>query len=501
MVAKFEPLIDKRYLPQPEKPSDTKGHSRKYWILFGVIAVVIIGTVMTQVSDKESLEYQLAYLNAGHSVSRDDPSVARFRRLLKTLESKTFNTQQEIADMTVRGQELLKERYGKKVKLFELMEAASSSIPFGLTMRYEEVMAALTDEERASSTVEEEKAESDAPRQREPDGIDLATFGRAFERDYYKALDRYIDTGRFTVWGYVGEITDAYDGDPMLIIYASKDCSGFRADCFFPAAARDLVEAYKTNEIAIVEGRITWVNMTRSGSTQVTGCVFPITSAPAAEREESVSTKQTAVLPSYRILDEETYDAPIKTQVAVKLLVSGEITQDGLKELLGDLYQGIMAREGFKYHESPTNVYIYAYTSKARAESGSLWIAMLDKSYSDSSPTISINERQLALLGQEPETRFGLTEEQRITIFWEIVRAEDRASAEAMAKYPDLIPGRPGYSQEAFLQQLDRQFEEMDQLEERYKEELATKYGLTREQLKLIVSEGLSKDWPTPSLP
>jgi len=227
----------------------------------------------------------------------------------------------------------------------------------------------------------------------------------------------------------------------------------------------------------------------------------PVTSAPAAEREESVSTKQTAVLPTYQILDDETYDAPVKTQVAVKLLVSGEITQEGLEELLGDFYREIMTRRGFKYHESPTNVYIYAYTSKERAESGSLWIAMLDKSYSDSGPTISINERQLALLGQEPETRLGLTEEQRMAIFGEIVRAEDRASAEAMAKYPDLIPGSPGYSQEAFLQQLDRQFEEMDRLEERYKEELATKYGLTREQLKLIVSEGLSKDWPIPPLP
>ena len=226
-----------------------------------------------------------------------------------------------------------------------------------------------------------------------------------------------------------------------------------------------------------------------------------VTSAPAAEREESVSTKQTPVLLTYQILDDETYDAPVKTQVAVKLLVSGEITQEGLEELLGDFYREIMTRRGFKYHEGPTNVYIYAYTSKERAESGSLWIAMLDKSYSDSGPTISINERQLALLGQEPETRFGLTEEQRKAIFGEIVRTEDRALAEAMAKYPDLTPGSPGYSQEAFLQQLDRQIEEMDRLKERYKEELATKYEVTREQLKLIASEGLSKDWPFPSLP
>ena len=231
------------------------------------------------------------------------------------------------------------------------------------------------------------------------------------------------------------------------------------------------------------------------------GAAFGDLPKPSIQNNEPNALSQIPATMTYQILDEETSDVPIKTQVTVNLLVSGTITQEGLKKLLGNFYREIMARRGFKYHEAPTNVYIFAYTSKERAESGYLWIAMLDKSYSDSGPKISINERQLALLGLEPGDRFGLTEEQRVAIFQEIVLAEDQALAEAMAKYPDLIPGTRNYSQEAFRHQLDRQIEETDRLKEEYKEQLATKHGLTREQLDMIATEGLEKDWPIPALP
>jgi len=90
-----------------------------------------------------SLEYQLALINVGRFVPEDDLSVAQFRYLLRTIESKTFNTQQEIADMTVLGQKLLRAEYGKEVKLLELMEAANDSILPDYKMKYAEVMAAL----------------------------------------------------------------------------------------------------------------------------------------------------------------------------------------------------------------------------------------------------------------------------------------------------------------------------------------------------------------------
>jgi len=259
------------------------------------------------------------------------------------------------------------------------------------------------------------------------------------------------------------------------------------------AALGSLLSGQKRTAIA--------VSVLALGVVVALGTAFDDLPKPGIQNNEPNALLQSPATMTYQILDEETSDVPIKTQVVVKLLVSGEITQEGLKKLLGDFYREIIARRGFKYHESPTNVYVFAYTSKERAESGYLWIAMLDKSYNDSGPKISINERQLVLLGQEPEDRFGLTEEQRVAIFREMALAEDRALAEAMAKYPDLIPGTLGYSQEAFRQQLDRQTEEMDRLNEKYKEELVTKHGLTREQLDMIATEGLGKDWPFPASP
>lgn len=151
---------------------------------------------------------------------------------------------------------------------------------------------------------------------------------------------------------------------------------------------------------------------------------------PAVRREK-------VIMPNYSVLNENVYDIPLKTQVELNILVSGEISETGLKALLNKLYSSTKAKKGFKYHNSPTNIYIYAFTSKERAESGmGQWIAMLQKSYGDVSPKISINERQIAQLGAEPEEKFGLSEATRKQIWSEIVKAEDRATKEAEERYP-----------------------------------------------------------------
>jgi len=151
---------------------------------------------------------------------------------------------------------------------------------------------------------------------------------------------------------------------------------------------------------------------------------------PAVRREK-------VIMPNYSVLNENVYDIPLKTQVELNILVSGEISETGLRALLNQLYSSTKARKGFKYHDSPTNIYIYAFTSKERYESGmGQWIAMLQKSYGDVSSKISVNERQIAQLGAEPEEKFGLSETTRRQIWSEIVKAEDRATKEAEERYP-----------------------------------------------------------------
>ena len=220
------------------------------------------------------------------------------------------------------------------------------------------------------------------------------------------------------------------------------------------------------------------------------------TKAGKIEKEQEISNLS---VPEYTVLDEDVYDAPVKTQVTLKLLVSGEISKSGLTALLNDLYAKTRVRSGFKYHDHPTNIFINAYISKEHAESGmGQWVAMLAKSYDDKEPEISINEQQLKQLKARPEEKFGLPEEKSRLIFAEIVKAEDRAEKEADKKYPDLKPGEPGYSRAAGIEQMKRRGEFKDKLKNEYKDQLAKNYGLTREQLNQIGTEGVVKDWPFP---
>ena len=100
-----------------------------------------------------------------------------------------------------------------------------------------------------------------------------------------------------------------------------------------------------------------------------------------------------------------------------------------------------------------------------------------------------VTEKSKISRTQTPEYTFldlGLTETKRRSIFAEIVKAEDKAWKDAEAEYPILKASAPGFSN----------FK--DKLKDKYKGELATKHGLTLEQLKKIGTEGLVENWPLP---
>jgi uncharacterized membrane protein YkoI len=178
-------------------------------------------------------------------------------------------------------------------------------------------------------------------------------------------------------------------------------------------------------------------------------------------------------------------------------------------------------------------------------------------------------------IGQEPEEKFGLSEQKRREIYKKLVITEDRAMKEAAQKYPSvptdhlqidqqfqlsketplmpeldpidptealkkikrLAPGTTikvekiaekwgtiyyfveasnskryigsgwinsialiGQSQVDPQEQSQKQADLMEQLEDKYKDELAGEYGLTREQLGKIALEDLDKGWPLPKL-
>lgn len=162
----------------------------------------------------------------------------------------------------------------------------------------------------------------------------------------------------------------------------------------------------------------------------------------AAQHSYELSVNGSVKLPGYKVLDRKVYDVPIKTQVQLDLLVSGNLTPAGLRNLLAKLFLETDKQGGFRCHFKPTHVFIYAYSDEERAESGSGgWVAMLSKVGEGAKPKITVNEKLLAVLKEKPVERLGLSEARRKAVWTELVRAEDRAWGEAEKKHP-LEPGQ-----------------------------------------------------------
>lgn len=76
---------------------------------------------LSLVNASDSLEYKLATINAKGYVSPDHLTVARFSRLLSQLSSTYVEDKQQIADMSVKAQQLLRDN-GVEEDLLKIME-------------------------------------------------------------------------------------------------------------------------------------------------------------------------------------------------------------------------------------------------------------------------------------------------------------------------------------------------------------------------------------------
>ena len=202
--------------------------------------------------------------------------------------------------------------------------------------------------------------------------------------------------------------------------------------------------------------------------------IFTITPLACAQDEQGKG---------YTLLDETLDESPGKTQVSLNILVPESSTDQELTLLLGQLLQDTSRRTGFRYHEHPTVIGIWAYASREHAESGmGQWEAMVAKTPLDPEPSVRI--RLGRGMPEQPENRFGLTRAERAAAYRRIVSAEDRGQAKAESEFPT---------------DLSRQFERSDQLGEQYKQDLASELGITRDQLDEIAVEGLQQNWPMPA--
>jgi hypothetical protein len=192
-------------------------------------------------------------------------------------------------------------------------------------------------------------------------------------------------------------------------------------------------------------------------------------------------------IPNYTMLaDDSTQDAG-SFKLIWEVLIESNVTKESLTLLLKSLYDMALARVA-PGETRPVVIAIRVYTSRAHWVSGmGEWVGFISKNGNQSEPTLFFDEGQLAAIGKPQDVRFGLTESERLRIYQDIVRAEDRGTAEALKMYPNMIPFDKfsAYEKELIVQ---------------YKSELSRKEGLSIEQLEGIANEGLSKRWPLPPM-
>jgi len=85
------------------------------------VFMFLLLSTLNAVQASELLEYKLATINAGGYVSKEHVTVARFRSLLNQLSVTFVEDKEQIADMSVTAQNLLKKE-GVEESLINIME-------------------------------------------------------------------------------------------------------------------------------------------------------------------------------------------------------------------------------------------------------------------------------------------------------------------------------------------------------------------------------------------
>lgn len=206
---------------------------------------------------------------------------------------------------------------------------------------------------------------------------------------------------------------------------------------------------------------------------------------PVPERPEG--------LLNHTIMDEEVDDSPLKTQVSFKVVINDKAFDKGkLEELLTYLYESTKTRTGFKYNETPTNIYIWAFSTKEKAQADmGQWVGMISKDFNDIEPEIDLSDTEFRALTEKQEDKWGLSYETRQDIWIQLINAERNAQREADKTYP---LNHPGITQDDMARNIGL----MRDLKERYESDIAKEYNLEMAVLDSVSLEGVMNGWAFP---
>ncbi|MBZ9715844.1 glyoxalase superfamily protein [Deinococcus multiflagellatus] len=206
--------------------------------------------------------------------------------------------------------------------------------------------------------------------------------------------------------------------------------------------------------------------------------------------------EQLAALPvplTYTVLDESLTDYAAKAQVALSLLLVGDLTDAAVRQLLEDVFEAQCLRTDFSARPSPNSVFVWAYASEAqfRSDAGH-WAGMVMRSADDwrtgRPATYDVKSALIRAVQTPAEERFGLSEPRRRQLYLDHCRATNRARVTADQAYPI-------DAQDSLNSVRANQAHKHAELE-RWEARLQVAFGVTAEQLHEIVVEGMTKYWP-----
>lgn len=78
-------------------------------------------------AEEQTVEHQIASIDAGGFIAKDDITVTKTRYLLASIQSTTDTPARSIGNMAAKTSDLIKEKYGKKITILEILEAVNAS--------------------------------------------------------------------------------------------------------------------------------------------------------------------------------------------------------------------------------------------------------------------------------------------------------------------------------------------------------------------------------------
>ena len=242
----------------------------------------------------------------------------------------------------------------------------------------------------------------------------------------------------------------------------------------------------------------------------ITKQVAPVT-YEIVESDDNSRKAMTKSLSSYTY--QELANLPIDKKMGYRVVVSSEIKENQVRKTIEKIIADITSKDNdidelmlwlYSDKELANGMHMYDVARATWAPNGELGNVTPEIAKTNNRTNykleiqIAENLEQYLKQRAKSEDKFSLTEAERRKIFKEIAAAEDKAWAEADKKYP--VSGRTVWdlSKSKLRSRMDRNTDLAQKLGDQYENELAKKYGLTREQLKQISIEGISERWPMP---